>query len=365
MRLRREPEVLPAPIGFVEGFYGEPWSWSAREEAIPFMAGAGLSFYIYAPKGDAWFRKRWREPIPADHEAKLAGISAAMRAGGIDFGVGFSPYEIYRSFDEEAKRDLLSRIRTLNGIGVDHLGILFDDMRGDLPRVAETQAEVVHFVREHSRAREISMCPTYYSTDPILDRLFGERAPTYLEDLGRALDPSIQVFWTGPRICSTEYPPEHLREVTGRLGRKLLLWDNYPVNDGQKMCKFLHLGAFTGRPAAMGEFLTAHAVNPMNQPVLSRIPALTLVESYRLGAGYAPGLAFTQASTEVLGAAFAAAIAEDLETLQLVGLEKMTDARKAALRAQYSAFLPHPAAREILDWLDGRYEVSRELVLTQ
>ena len=37
---------------------------------------------------------------------------------------------------------------------------------------------------------------------------------------------------------------------------------------------------------------------------------------------------------------------------------------RAALRARYAAF-DHPAAREILAWLDGHWNVTDELVQTQ
>ena len=52
-----------------------------------------------------------------------------------------------------------------------------------------------------------------------------------------------------------------------------------------RMSQHLHLRAFTGRPAAIGQHLAAHGINPASQPVLSRIPALTLAESYAHGRG--------------------------------------------------------------------------------
>ena len=45
----------------------------------------------------------------------------------------------------------------------------------------------------------------------------------------------------------------------------------------------LHLRGFSGRPSAIGEHLTAHAINPALQPTLTAIPALTLADSYRQG----------------------------------------------------------------------------------
>ena len=42
----------------------------------------------------------------------------------------------------------------------------------------------------------------------------------------------------------------------------------------------------------------------------------------------------------------------------------MTEERKARLRDKYAS-LDHPCAREVVEWLDGRYGVSAEEVATQ
>ena len=56
-------------------------------------------------------------------------------------------------------------------------------------------------------------------------------------------------------------------------------------------------------------------------------------------------------------------IGRDLLALQDRGLDRL-GARAAALRARYAAS-GHPAAREILAWLDGYWNVTDELVQTQ
>ena len=39
-------------VGVIEGFYGQPWGWAARADALPFLAARGFSFFLYAPKAD-------------------------------------------------------------------------------------------------------------------------------------------------------------------------------------------------------------------------------------------------------------------------------------------------------------------------
>jgi hyaluronoglucosaminidase len=236
-------------------------------------------------------------------------------------------------------------------------------MRGDEPDLADRQIEIVEWAAGRTGADRVIVCPTYYSDDPVLDRVFGARPTGYLERLGEGLDPGIQLFWTGEEVVSREFSTAHLQRVGEQLGRKPFLWDNYPVNDGQRMSQYLHLRAFTGRPAAVRDHVAAHGVNPALQPTLSRIPALTLVESYRRGADYAYGEAFRRAAAAVLGYDLARLVWEDLLTLQDVGLDRLGE-REGPLRDRYGS-LEHPAAREIMAWLNGEYRITDEIVQTQ
>jgi hypothetical protein len=65
----------------------------------------------------------------------------------------------------------------------------------------------------------------------------------------------------------------------------------------------------------------------------------------------------------VLGDELADRIGRDLLALQDRGLDGLDADRRASLRELYAAF-GHPAAREILAWLDGEWEVSDEEVRT-
>jgi len=361
-----------ADLGVIEGFYGEPWSWEERADYASFLKRHGFSFYIYAPKADGFMRKKWREPFPEDLEKNLASLSARCRASGIEFGVGFSPYEIYLSpFNDEVKSLLQRRIDVFNRIGVDKFGLLMDDMKGDSPELAARQIEIVNWVAARSAAKQLIFCPTYYSLDPVLEKLFGKKPEGYLETLGRELDPKVRLFWTGELVCSKSYSAEHLRATAGLLGRKPFLWDNYPVNDGPRMCKFLHLRPMTGRPAGIGPWLSGHAVNPMNQPTLSRISLLTLKASYERGEAYNPAEAFLESAQTVTCVELARQLEKNLSDFMDRGLDLLPAEERLALKEAYRPYLDSregrtaKAAREVIDWLEDRYTVTKDLFLTQ
>jgi hyaluronoglucosaminidase len=351
-------------LGIVEGFYGRPWSWEERAESVAFLAPHGYRFYLYAPKGDPYLRRRWQEPHPPEAAESLARFAACCAEHDVRFGVGLSPFEVYRHFDDAARDALARKIDFLDRLGAVDLAILFDDMRGGSSDLADRQAEIVAWIVERTASDRIFVCPTYYSDDPVLDRVFGERPVGYLERLGTALDAEVEIFWTGEEVCSREYSVGHLRRVAERLRRKPFLWDNYPVNDGQRMSRYLHLRGFTGRPAAIAGYVAGHGINPALQPVLSRIPALTLAESYREGEAYSYGDAFRRAAVEVLGEELGTQLREDLLTLQDVGLERLAGDKEEALRRRYGG-CTHAGAREIIAWLDGEYGITDEIVQTQ
>ena len=346
-------------LGIIEGYYGKPWSDERREHLIAFLAPRGYRFFLYAPKADEFLRKRWREPYPSDAEARLRKLAAHCKTYGVRFGVGLSPYELYRDFSDDAKTALAEKLALFDSVGVEMLAILFDDMRGDLPDLARTQTDILHWIASRARAPRLQMCPSYYTDDAVLDRIFGTRPANYLEDLGRLLDPAIDVFWTGEEVCSREYSVGHLARVESQLRRKPLLWDNYPVNDGARMSQFLHLRAFTGRPAAIAEKLAGHAVNPALQPTLSLIPAWTLAESYKRGEDYEYGAAFLHAAKTVLGGDLAQLVQADIIALQDTGLDRLGD-RVPRLRERYAKF-DHAGAKEIVAWLDGEYRFTTEI----
>lgn len=349
-------------LGIIEGYFGPPWSFAERRAVVARLAPAGYRVFHYAPKADRHLRRDWSMPHPPGQAAALAAFAADCRAAGMRFGIGLTPYDLHLDFDAAARVRLDARIDALDAIGIDDLAILFDDMRGDLPDLAVRQAAIVDHCAGRTRATRIFTCPSYYSDDRVLDRVFGIRPDAYLEDLGRRLDPAVGVYWTGEEVCARAIDPGHLRDVAARLGRKPWLWDNWPVNDGPRMSGHLHLRGFTGRSADNARWLAGHAINPALQPLLGCIPALTLPMVYA-DRDYRYMDAFRTAARIVAGEPLAAMLEADLLTFENGGLSRL-GTRHDALRARYAA-IDHPVAGEVVRWLNGGYAVSAEDVQTQ
>lgn len=351
------------PLGIVEGFYGKRWSFEDRRHVVTTLAPHGFGFYHYAPKADAHLRDAWRTPHTDADAADLKAFATFCRARGIRFGVGLSPMGAAEAFTTAMRADLETKIAGLCALGVDDLLLLFDDMRVADADIAAKQAEVVACARAAAPDQRLIVCPSYYTDDHVLDRVFGARPPGYLQDFARRTPADVDIFWTGEEVCARAISAGHLARVADQLGRLPVLWDNYPVNDGPRMSRYLHIRGVTGRPASIGPYLRAHAVNPALQPHLSCLPALTLAASYRDGEDYAYMAAFRAGATALFGAAIAAHLEADLYAVQDDGLDRLSAERTARMRARWAA-IDHPAAAEIVGWLDGGYAYGADALQT-
>ncbi len=266
------PHGFPSYAGVIEGFFGRSWDWSARAAYADFLAAHGYRFYIYAPKSDAFLRRRWREPLPAELLESLQSLSRRYRQCGVSLGLGLTPYDIYRNYDAEARAALRAKVLQLNNIGADILCVLFDDHArrcgapvGDSGGGGERRMRV-------ERGRRFIVCPTYYSYDARIAREFGPPPQSYLRDLGRLLDPGIDFFWTGEKVISTGYSAPHLTDVAADMRRKPFIWDNSISNDAKMRTARLFLNPSAGSWQLPADLIAGIAFNPMNQAHLSQIP---------------------------------------------------------------------------------------------
>ena len=331
--------------GVVEGFYGRQWSWEARLACANFMSRQGLNSYLYCPKGDPWLRKQWQQAWPADHEERLSSLSSACREREINWGVGLSPYALYNEYNDATRARLREKIARIDGLGGRLLAILFDDMPGDCPDIAARQSEIVQDVRNWSEVEHLWVCPTWYSFDPQLERYFGDRPRNYWQELSSGLPEDTAVMWTGNQVCSESITVADLELIRGELSTPLVLWDNYPVNDGARASRYLHLAPLQRREKGLESQLAGHLCNPMNQAYLSHWPLTGLCSLY--------GGTRAQAE-EILGAELSDKLERDAALFQDQGLDEIDPGQREQLAQEYRE-LGSPPALEVADWLCEGY----------
>ncbi|HEY3699620.1 MAG TPA: beta-N-acetylglucosaminidase domain-containing protein [Spongiibacteraceae bacterium] len=341
--------------GTIEGFYGRTWPWPARRAMIDFLQQQQFNTYIYAPKADRNLRRAWRERHRADDFSELLALRMHCRAQQIQFGIGFSPWGLQSEYTVADRAALAEKFNHLNTLDSDVLCILFDDMPGAINDLAQRQTTIVADIMMMSSARRFAICPTYYSFDPVLEKVFGAMPAHYLEALSAALPASVDIFWTGPLVLSPGYSENDIAAISARIGRKPLLWDNYPVNDGKKISQFLHLLPVQQRPAQLRAWCSGHFANAMNQPLLSRLPLASLASSYRLGERYDAERFWMTELEAFISADLAALLRRDIDAFQKRGLDQLSENERKHMLADYRE-CNDPAALEVIEWLQSGYQ---------
>ncbi len=342
-------------IGVIEGFFGPQWSWKDRISYAQFIKDNNLSFYIYAPKGDRFLRKSWKEDHPQESWLQLQNLGKEYQKQQVAFGVGLSPYEIYNEFSAENKRLFQDKVKKLSDLGLRYLGLFFDDMKSS-PNLASTQIELVSLANEVTDAK-IVFCPTYYSYDPILEKVFGQMPENYLDEIGKGIDSDVDIMWTGEKVISSSITTNHLKEVSKILKRAPFLWDNIFANDGPRQCHHLKIMPLEGRSKDAVEFSAGWAVNPMNQANLSKL-VMGAFDSSVMGIDPLTALRDSickQCADDQL----VKMIMENYVQFKELGLKSMGQEEIESLIKQLSN-KTDPVSLEISSWLKGEFVVGSE-----
>jgi hyaluronoglucosaminidase len=268
--------------GTIEGFYGAPWTHAERLDQMDFYGDVKANTYIYAPKDDPYHRDKWRDPYPADKLAELGELVARAGANHVRFTFALSP-GVSICYSDRADRDILKRkLQALYDLGARAFSIPLDDISytrwncaadetayGAAGRTAAAKAQVDllndlqrDFIAGHEGARPLQMVPTEYGdlTDT-----------TYKQTMRASLDPAVEVMWTGTDTVPPEITNAQAEQAARLFGRKVFVWDNYPVNDYGNTSGRLLLAPYDKREGGLAAHLSGIVANPMNQPYASKV----------------------------------------------------------------------------------------------
>ncbi|MDG1890160.1 MAG: beta-N-acetylglucosaminidase domain-containing protein [Verrucomicrobiota bacterium] len=288
--------------GVIEGFYGTPWTLGERHMVLDWMQSWKLNTYLYAPKDDLKQRVSWREDYSSGEAAVLKDLIQACQARGIRFVYALSPgldMAYAQASDLETLQRRLEQVRQLGGRD---FALLFDDIpdvmraedRSTYGSFAKAQCHVTNAVyrslQEKSPGARFLFCPTPYCGRMQQAGLGGE---DYLGQVGRILDPGIEIFWTGPEIISSHLSMGHVEGLTQLLRRPPLIWDNLHANDydGRRF----YCGPYSGRPLELRQAVRGILHNPNNEAPLNYVPWKTLSDYVHADTDWDPRTSYLRA----------------------------------------------------------------------
>lgn len=268
--------------GTIEGFYGQPWTHAERLDQMDFHGDVKANTYVYAPKDDPYHRGKWREPYPADKLAELGELVERASANHVRFTFAVSPGESICYSDPADRKALKDKLQVLYGLGTRAFSVPLDDINYtrwncEADRAAygepgagpagKAQVDLLNdvqrtFVATHEGVWPLQMVPTEY---------YDNTDSAYKRALRETLDPAVEVMWTGQGVVPAQITEAEAEQAAQVFGRKVFVWDNYPVNDFGNTGGRLLLAPYDKRQAGLSEHLSGIVANPMNQPYASKV----------------------------------------------------------------------------------------------
>lgn len=286
INVRDEP--LMSIRGSIEGFYGIPWSHKARLDQLVFYGKHKMNTYIYTPKDDQLLRAKWRDLYSGEAVSDLKDLIEAANANEVDFTFALSPgLDICYSSDEDFNATV-AKFEQVRELGAHSFYIALDDIplefhcdadkekwehTDDFRWIARAQTHYLNRLQEEyikpNDFNDLQTVPTNYA---------GSEPDPYKEEFGTLLDKNVRIQWTGEGVFSDEITVKSVKQAAETyVTENLYLWDNFPVNDGERGRLFLN--PLTGRAAELYKYLLGFTSNPLIQPYAS-MPALANYADY-------------------------------------------------------------------------------------
>ncbi|GGH84800.1 hyaluronoglucosaminidase [Pullulanibacillus pueri] len=358
--------------GVIEGFYGLFYTAPERNDLISFIGKHGYNLYIYGPKNDRQHRARWREPYPEEIMDEFAQTVSLSKQVGVEFCYSIGSGVSMNYASEQDMNVIKTKFKSFYDIGVRTFVILLDDIASEFRFEEEKQrfrsygeahVEVTNHLYDWLKALDVSchlmLCPTHYHGQAPFD--------DYIHELGQGVYQDIDIFYTGPEICSPEISEKHALDFSKAVQRKPMIWDNYPVND-LGMTGEMHIGPIHGRAAGLPHVSQGFVVNTMSQAEASKIPLLTFKDYFAKPEAYEPWQSWERALETIGGQKHLEALkrfAENaLESCLEYGIEdRLERLTSSALQAMKSGEKPSESAavQALFEYFDQLDEAGYEL----
>ncbi len=277
-----EDYPLFAERGYIEGFYGNPWTFENRKMMINLLSFYGMNTHYYAPKDDPYHRDKWDELYPEKELSELSEMLKICNENFVDFYYCIAPGLSMKYSSQEDFDKLVRKAEQLYSIGIRNFGLLVDDIPENLYFDEDKAAfdgeavnahiylcnEFYDYLKKLSADCRLTVCPLQYH---------GNGDEYYISKLGKGLSGGVKLFWTGKNICSQEITVREAVIFEYSANRKPLYWDNFPVNDAE-MYNEMHIGYINGREKDLYRYSEGIISNTMEYTLSSRIPLLTVCD---------------------------------------------------------------------------------------
>lgn len=223
--------------GFIEGYYGIPWTSEERKELMRFGSKFKSNIYIYAPKDDAYHSSCWRDlyaendleilkeqiEVGRETKTKLAWalhpfMSNKITADNYDASLQIVENKFNQLYEAGVRQFVISADDVEVSSGLLEDGSLHNKLLND----------VATFLKAKNDCNDLVFVPSAYCYQA--EQRLKVDLNKYYASLMKDLDDSIHIMWTGDDVCSS-MESGRFTEFTNLTNKKPFFWLNWPVND--------------------------------------------------------------------------------------------------------------------------------------
>lgn len=221
--------------GFIEGYYGIPWSVDDRISLMEFGGDFKMNIYIFAPKDDPYHNTQWREPYP---EKELADIKRMVKAGADSkcrFAWAIHPFmnSPITMADYQTGLDAIKdKFQSLYDAGVRQFVISADDASSPVTLQARLCRDMTEWVKAHEGTYNLVFVPQVYCTSSLTWSNWGwNGTPTLEQYFSHFTDiEDLEIMWTGEWVCHPA-TQSTINNFKTKSQKEAFMWLNWPVND--------------------------------------------------------------------------------------------------------------------------------------
>lgn len=294
--------------GVIEGAYAVPFTHEQRASMLTWMAAHGMNTYVHAPKLDVFADVLWRTPYPAPVMGEFKAEIAQAEALGIDWVPALHP-GVDLCFSCAADRDaLVAKLQPFVAAGSSRVMLGFDDSSlegspADIAMYGTGPAARGLMTSDLLNAVQARMPGVDVLT--VLAEYTGTRSTPFYAAVASRLLPSIDVFWTGFGVVSPKITTQQAAAIDAVLGRRVVLWDNFPVNDYSGTAgdeRRLNLGPSEGLDSDLGTAVQGVLANVQSPWATNTVPLATLADFLGHPGRYDPESSWREALEDEGGA---------------------------------------------------------------
>ena len=253
--------------GFIEGYYGNPWSTQDRINLMKWGGYYKLNSYFYAPKDDPKHNSQWRTLYTQDElDTKIKPLADAGNASKTRFVFALHPFMNNAiRFNSEANyqadlKVLQDKFAQTIGVGVRQIAILADDaanVGGN--NYTKLLTDMVAWLKEMKKTY-----PDLKTTLPFVTQEYMGNGMSYFANFPK----EVQIVMTGGRtfgVASKDFADT----FTKNTGRAPFMWINWPCSDMNRNTayQYLVMGGQNNflKPGATYGTYDGIMLNPMQQ----------------------------------------------------------------------------------------------------